>query len=421
MIGAAVLSTIALTTAWAGPATARDTVGITICPPTVVKIGTPLNVQLFDAENGSGFQTVISEGALPDGLVVTPNTGNASHIVGTPSKVGAFAFTMSFSSDWGQPSSRKCWVDIVPTTSILDRVDGEDRYFTAAHASRRFAPDKAPLVYVASGENYPDALSAAAIAAQHGAPLVLAMKNEVPNYVYNNISSWEPSNVVVVGGVNALTDRVKASLETLRSKPTVTRIGGADRYEVSRNLIAHPTFGAVASSSVFIATGQRFPDALSATPPAAKLPAPVLLVDGGAGALTSAEKALLTARGVTGAMLLGGEDTVSAGIANDLKSLSASVARLEGHDRFATSAKIVAANYTAPVDTVYLATGENFPDALAGGVLAGVTKSPVLLTHKSCVATEVAAEVRRLAPKHLVLLGGAAVLDANLENLPICP
>jgi putative cell wall-binding protein len=206
----------------------------------------------------------------------------------------------------------------------------------------------------------------------------------------------------------------------MSSHPRVTRIGGADRFEVSRNLIAHPTFGAKPSTSISVATGLKFPDALSASPAAAKNTAPVLLVKGDATALSVDEKTLLTARGVTSATVFGGEDTVSAPLAADIKSVTTALTRIDGDDRFIVSANVTAANWTAPVDTVYFATGENYPDALAGGVLAGITKSPVLLVRKSCMAGEVAAQVRALEPKHIVLLGGPNVLDAALENLPIC-
>ncbi|WP_179548293.1 cell wall-binding repeat-containing protein [Herbiconiux flava] len=127
------------------------------------------------------------------------------------------------------------------------------------------------------------------------------------------------------------------------------------------------------------ATGLKFPDALSASPAAAKNTAPVLLVKGDATALSVDEKALLTARGVTSATVFGGEDTVSAPLAADIKSVTTALTRIDGDDRFIVSANVTAANWTAPVDTVYFATGENYPDALAGGVLAGITKSPVLL------------------------------------------
>ncbi|WP_372499753.1 cell wall-binding repeat-containing protein [Herbiconiux aconitum] len=65
--------------------------------------------------------------------------------------------------------------------------------------------------------------------------------------------------------------------------------------------------------------------------------------------------------------------------------------RIEGDDRFIVSANVSAEYYTGPIDTIFVATGANFPDALAGGVLAGTAKSSILLVQKCCVAAEVAA------------------------------
>jgi putative cell wall-binding protein len=229
-----------------------------------------------------------------------------------------------------------------------------------------------------------------------------------------------PKQIVIVGGENSVSAAVATDLQRRYKSTGIIRIGGADRFEVSRNLISDPTFGAVASSKIYVASGLKFPDALSASPAAAKAKTPVLLVNGGATELSAAEKALLSGRAVTSATVFGGEDTLSAGVAASIKTVTGAVNRIEGDDRFIVSANVTAANYTSPIDTIYFATGANYPDALAGGVLAGVKGAPILLTQKDCVAQEVADQVRALKPKHIVLLGGPNSLSTNLENLPVC-
>ncbi|MFB2583773.1 cell wall-binding repeat-containing protein [Herbiconiux liukaitaii] len=376
--------------------------------------------EVLDGEQGAGYDATISAGALPDGLALVPRDHLSPRIVGAPTKVGSFSFTMSFSQSDGGAGVKSCVMDIVPTGSIVERIHGEDRYDVAANVAQQVAPGTAPVVYVASGENYSDALSASAIAAQRNAPLVLATSTGLPNYVYNVVNGFEPANIVVVGGEASLKPELVRQLENMSNNATVTRIGGADRFAVSRALITHPQFGAMPSTSIYVASGLKFPDALSASPAAAKIKTPVLLVNGEATVLTTDEKALLTSRGVTTTTVFGGEDTLSAGVAADLKTVTGSLTRIEGDDRFIVSANIAAANHTSPVDTIYFATGANYPDALAGGVLAGVKGAPILLVRKNCVADEVAVQVRALKPNHIVLLGGPASLDANLENLPRC-
>jgi putative cell wall-binding protein len=89
------------------------------------------------------------------------------------------------------------------------------------------------------------------------------------------------------------------------------------------------------------------------------------------------------------------------------------VTRLAGADRYAAAAAVSANTVTAPVTTVYLATGATFPDALAGAPLAGASGSPVLLVRRDTIPASVHAELTRLKPEKIVVLGGpGSVSDA---------
>jgi putative cell wall-binding protein len=95
-----------------------------------------------------------------------------------------------------------------------------------------------------------------------------------------------------------------------------------------------------------------------------------------------------------------------------------SVDRLSGSDRYATSAAISAASFPAGVAVAYIATGANFPDALAGAAVAGRDRAPLLTVRPTAIPSAVATELRRLAPKRIVVLGGTgAVSDAVLTAL----
>src|SRR5680860_516169 len=72
--------------------------------------------------------------------------------------------------------------------------------------------------------------------------------------------------------------------------------------------------------------------------------------------------------------------------------------RLAGSNRYATAAAVSAATFAEGVDVAFIATGENFPDALAGGPLAGSRGAPVLLTGRDALPAETAAELDRLEP-----------------------
>jgi hypothetical protein len=97
---------------------------------------------------------------------------------------------------------------------------------------------------------------------------------------------------------------------------------------------------------------------------------------------------------------------------------SAVVTRYQGADRFATSAAIVDASYSPGVPVAYIATGLNFPDALAGGAAAANAGGPLLLVNPTAIPASIATELQRLKPARIVVLGGtAAVSDAVASAL----
>ena len=64
----------------------------------------------------------------------------------------------------------------------------------------------------------------------------------------------------------------------------------------------------------------------------------------------------------------------------------------------------------------YVAIGENFPDALAGGPVAGLNQGPILLVTKHTIPGPTATELDRLNPKSIVILGGVGVVSSAVET-----
>ena len=92
------------------------------------------------------------------------------------------------------------------------------------------------------------------------------------------------------------------------------------------------------------------------------------------------------------------------------------VRRLSGTDRYATAAAISAATFTPHVPYLFIATGSGFPDALAGAALAAQTGSPLLLVSKSAIPGPTLAEIKRLKPYHIYVLGGTGVVSETVRN-----
>jgi hypothetical protein len=85
---------------------------------------------------------------------------------------------------------------------------------------------------------------------------------------------------------------------------------------------------------------------------------------------------------------------------------SPAVVRYQGPDRYATSAVTVDASYSPGVPVAYLATGTNFPDALAGGAAATNQGGPLLLVQPGAIPPVISSELQRLRPGRIVVLGG---------------
>jgi hypothetical protein len=102
------------------------------------------------------------------------------------------------------------------------------------------------VVYIATGENFPDALGAAATAALGLGPVLLVEQNSIPQPTLDELNRLQPRNIVIVGGIAVISDGVKVQLEGLGWMPlTVIRIAGANRYATAAKLSAatFPTSG----------------------------------------------------------------------------------------------------------------------------------------------------------------------------------
>ena len=93
----------------------------------------------------------------------------------------------------------------------------------------------------------------------------------------------------------------------------------------------------------------------------------------------------------------------------------APVKRIAGTNRYATAAAISEENYTS-AETVVLAYGLGYADALAGVPLANKMKAPLLLTNKDTVPAETINEIKRLGAKRIIILGGTGVISDKAVN-----
>ncbi len=188
----------------------------------------------------------------------------------------------------------------------VTRISGKNRFATAVAVSKAVWQSGSGVVYVASGESFPDALSGGALAAHEGAPILLSRTDELPGVVSSEISRLQPSRVVLLGGEAALSEEVAMQIQAASPGVTVDRLAGADRYETSA-AVARAGWGS--STRGYFAAGSDFPDALAGVPAAAKSGAPLLLTRRGCLPPTVADAADLL--GIHERVLIGGTSVLA--------------------------------------------------------------------------------------------------------------
>ncbi len=276
------------------------------------------------------------------------------------------------------------WPDGVTVTEIA----GANRIETAIRVSQEaFADGEASTVIIATAYNWPDALGGAALAGALDAPILLTDPKTLPGALTGEIARLGATKAIVLGGTGAVSAAVETTLKSILGTGNVDRISGADRYETSRKTAAAAVSALNADpggydGTAFLATGMTFPDALGASPLAAAKGWPIYLVD--PRGVDAATASAMKAAGVSHAVVLGGVGAVPATIQSAVASaVSCSTERIDGKDRYETAAKV--ASYGVNEcglgwSRVAIATGADFPDALAGGVLQGRCGSVMLLT-----------------------------------------
>jgi putative cell wall-binding protein len=238
--------------------------------------------------------------------------------------------------------------------------------------------------------------------------VLLAGPTALPAVTTEELLRLQPQTVVVVGGPGAVSAEVEGQLAQLLPGATVTRRGGADRYGTAAAISGDLTSAEV----VHVATGADFPDALAGAARAGTVGSPVLLVQ--PGAVPSVTRAEIERLAPERIVVLGGPVAVSEAVADELGAYGV-VERIAGPDRYGTAAQVAADLPASP--EVLVATGQDWPDALAGAARAGAAGSPVLLVSTTGVPSATSGSLDRLDPDRIVVLGGPVAVDEVVVEL----
>jgi putative cell wall-binding protein len=291
---------------------------------------------------------------------------------------------------------------LTPAWTATDRLAGDDRYKTAVKLSQScYADNACGTVVMATGEDFPDALSASGLAGAYCSPILLTRKSGVSSEVLAELSRLGARKVVLIGGTPTLPAAIADSLT--KAGYSVSRVAGVNRYATSAAVATEIARlkGSAFAKKAFVARGDLFADALALSPFAYSQGYPVLLTR--TDKLAPECSNVITSLGISEVYIAGSTSAVSASVMSSLNAIPAvtsPVVRLAGADRYATAVAVAEYGidfWWGSASYVGIATGTNFPDALGGGAVTGSNGGVMLLTNPKSLS----------APTELFLKGSA--------------
>ena len=196
--------------------------------------------------------------------------------------------------------------------SNIERLGGLNRYETNLNIVNKLNVPQGTDVVIANSMIFADSLSVSSIASSKGMPIFLA-KGSLDSATLNKIKSIAPKNIYIIGGESAINSTIENQLKGVGA---VTRIGGLNRFETSINIAKHFNLD---TTTVAVANGMSFPDALTGSVLASKTNSPIILVNNkdGASGITP-QKTYLDSTKISKLYILGGTSAISDSIVNSL-------------------------------------------------------------------------------------------------------
>jgi|GEM_PF-1303863 len=343
------------------------------------------DVGFIDADTGWAVgdrDNLLSPG--PQALVIFTNDGGATWSrpdVPTSDELGLYSISAVSENEMTAQTSAKTFR---MATTTAERLAGADRYATAIAISGALVPvPLADTAVVATGKDFPDALSASGLAGAYDAPLLL-VGSSLSTAVEAELARLDVTDVLIVGGTGAVPKAVEDAIEA--KGYTVRRIAGTDRYATAQKVAEEIAGVDGYDGRAFIARGDAFPDALAVAPFAYTTKSPVLLVRPNALPLPTMNA--IEQIDVKNGVVAGGTGAVGSAVQQQIDALliangGVSTERWAGADRYETAAVVAQEGLDANWGTgsfIGVATGANFPDALAGGVGCGMMNGALVLT-----------------------------------------
>ena len=341
--------------------------------------------QAFALEGGAQESSVDASGVARD-YIEEPSAAQTDEVVAALES----EIVESDQAQLAQSASLAQSVQLASENS--QNFSGVNAYETAALEAKAAYPDGTDTaILVGTGEAWVDALTVSSIAQAKG-PILFSERDSVPQATLDALQSLGVKSVVLAGGTARISEDTEQTIKD-HGFSVETRLAGNDCYGTQQAIYEYGTENNILNSNTaFVATAGHFADALSLAPAAYSMRAPIFLVDPDGDFKNVTRQAILNATdlGEYGKFVIaGGSAAVSEesegfldAMAFNAAGSAGSVTRVWGDNQYETSvevAKWAVANAGFSNSSLAFATGQLPYDALAGSVVQGRCKCPLLL------------------------------------------
>ncbi|MCT8975001.1 cell wall-binding repeat-containing protein [Clostridium sp. CX1] len=275
-------------------------------------------------------------------------------------------------------------------TSVIKKITGSNSFDTSISVSKS-GWDKSDSVIIASPADFPDSLSGTILGIQLNAPILFSSADNLtftlPNgntydgALLSEIKRLGAKTVYILGGESSISSLIENTIKS-RGYQTV-RLSGDDRFKTAI-AVGQEVVKKSKSDTAFICNAYGFADALAGSTFAGKSGSPILLTD--KATLNKESKKALTDWNIKKIYILGGQGVVSSNVENELSTIGISINRIGGADRYDT-AKAIINNFNSSPQSLTVATGKDYHNALVASVYASKENAPLMLFDNDCNST----------------------------------
>jgi len=298
----------------------------------------------------------------------------------------------------------------------IRRLAGLTSVDTALEIAKANYANKLSNVVLVTAENYPDALAGSVLAYKLNAPILLVGSTEdeqrkIVTYLKTNLDIT--GTVYILGGTTVVSTEMEAKVSACGFNQ-ITRLCGTDRYETAVKIADQ--LEVKRGTSIVLVDGENYPDALSISSIAAGMQSPILLIQ--KEGLSNAVRQKIAEIAPAKVYIIGGEGVISTAVESQVVQITSldktNIVRISGADRYETSLA-VAHYFNLSGQSICIATGNNFPDALAGSVYAAHLNAPIILAD-GCLSEAVMNYLKSRTMTGATLFGGEAAVSKEIKQ-----